>query len=437
MRAQALTGLIGMMAGGLSVGVAVKVVPPLEPPNRRTAESLYEPPSRRGDDIAFYEARASRDPYGARDRAVLASLYLARARGSGSDHDLARAEELARESDRLRSRRNAGTAEVLAATLMAQHKFAEAYEVMGKALARDSSDLVHRATLGEIALELGNYHEADRLFGSVALSRFEPAIGIRYARWLEVNGRSAEARALFETLRARLAGGFRIPAEQLAWLDLRIGELAARNGQPALAKSAFRRGLALLPDDARLLGALARLSADRGAWADAIQLGERALAQVLDPATLITLWEAHAATGNRDKAKEYERALEVALSGRPGAMHRAWALFLLDRGLKVNKVVTDALQELSVRRDVYGYDLAAWALLRAGRFVEAGRYADSAVSRGTCDAGLNYRAGRVALGAGDSTVARARLRRALEINPRFHPSLADTARRILEQLPEP
>jgi tetratricopeptide (TPR) repeat protein len=319
---------------------------------------------------------------------------------------------------------------------MARHEFAEASAVMHRELAGDSTDLIHRATLGEIALELGRYDEADRLFQSVALARFQPDIGVRYARWLEVNGRSAEALALFETIRARQAGAFRVPAEHLAWLDLRIGEMAARNGRPGLARSAWRRGLTLLPDDPRLLRALARLGADLGSWPDAIRLGEASLARAFDPATLVLLSEAYAAAGDSRRATECGHAFEVSISNAPERMHRDWALFALDHARNVDRVLSIARQDLRGRRDIYGFDLAAWALYRSGRPAEARTYADSAVSRGTRDPGLLYRAGRIALAAGDSAMARARLSRALETNPRFHAVLADSARRLLRALGE-
>jgi hypothetical protein len=58
-------------------------------------------------DITFYQARVARDPEGALDRAKLGALYLQRARQTGSPEDLIRAEQVARESFGLRTRKNA------------------------------------------------------------------------------------------------------------------------------------------------------------------------------------------------------------------------------------------------------------------------------------------------------------------------------------------
>ncbi len=61
-------------------------------------------PEVRDADIAFFTARAARDPYGAGDRARLASLLLARARATGRYEDLVSAEESARASLDLQAR---------------------------------------------------------------------------------------------------------------------------------------------------------------------------------------------------------------------------------------------------------------------------------------------------------------------------------------------
>jgi tetratricopeptide (TPR) repeat protein len=404
--------------------------------------SIQRPPSDtpqhqtvlRDADIAFYEARVARDPYGARDRAALGALYLGRGRATGNETDYRRAERLARESAHTRRRRNDGAASVLAGALMAQHRFVEAGQVMAQIVRDDPSDPTARATLGEIDLELGRYPQADSLFASVALARATGSIGPRYARWLEIHGRSAEARDLLTTLRADLATGFRAQPEQLAWFDLRLGDLAFRNGRLDLAAEAYQRGLAVMPDDPRLLTGLAQLRAAEGNWQEAIGLGERSLSALFDPVTLGILSDSYDAIGDSAKASDYARAMEVAVSRQPGAYHRGWALFLLDHHRRVPEMVTRATAELSTRRDVYGFDVAAWALHQAGRNQEADAAAREALHLGTRDGLLHFHAGMIALALGDSTRARTELRTALEINPHFHPRHAAEAERALSAL---
>ncbi len=388
----------------------------------------------RDEDVSFYEARVTRDPYGARDRAVLGALYLQRARFSGSEGDLLRAESLARASVTARHQRNAAALSVLISSLMAQHRFVEAHEAAGELLAQDSGDLGARATLGEVALELGRYDEAAQIFSSVALTRSATVIAPRYARWLELTGKSGEARQILEALRDSLATGFRVPAEQLAWLELRIGELAAKNGRADLARTNYARGLALLPEDPQLLAASARLSAAGGEWRDAITLAERALAGRFDPMTLALLAEAHGVLGDTLQAAEYARGMEVAVSKQPSGFHRGWALFLLDHGRRVDEMLDHARRDYESRTDVYGADLVSWALHRSGQDRAAAPYAAAALAQHTRDGLLYYHAGMIAYTLGDTSLARARLTEALAINPRFAPFAADTARATLATL---
>lgn len=412
------------------------------PPVRLTASLTARPPARlpantgaiRDADIGFYQARVARDPYGARDRAALGALYLARGRASGDASDYVRAESLATISLNTRHMRNSAATQVLVSALMAQHRFADARIMMLPEVQADSTDLVSQATLGEIALELGRYPEADSLFNQLSVVRTNTAIAPRYARWLELNGRSGEARELLIATRAQFENGFRVPPEQLAWFDLRIGELAFRNGRSDLAQSAFDRGLSIVPDDPRLLAAKARVAAARENWPEAIALGERAMATYFEPATLGLLSEAYEATGDSAKAGEYARAMEVSLSNQPGSYHRGWALFLLDHDRQVDRVLEKAGTELATRKDVYGYDVMGWALHQAGRDREAKAMADAALARHTRDAMLCYHHALIALSLKDSAQARSDLQQAIDISPDYRPGSGPSARAVLARL---
>lgn len=392
--------LAGLVAG---TGGALLGRDRLAPTGTVVAESTARRAAEvRDEDITFYEARAARDPYGARDRAMLAALYLERGRATGAESDLQAAERLARASTAVRLAHNDGAASVLAGTLVAQHKFVEAYTIMDAVLARDSGDAVVRATLGEIALELGRYPEADRLFAPLGIVALSPAVGPRYARWLELRGESGAARRLLEDLRAAQAEGFRVSPEQLAWYDLRIGDLAARHGRADLAEAAYRRGLALVPEDGRLLAARGWLALQRGARVEARRLGEEALALRYDPAALMLLAEVAERDGDSARATEYVAAVELATLGPASGFHRSAALFLLDRGVRVAEIRARALAELETRRDVHGYDVAAWALYRGGDPHGAAPLARAAMERRVGDAALEQRAAVIAAANGDT-----------------------------------
>ena len=79
------------------------------------------------------------------------------------------------------------------------------------------------------------------------------------------------------------------------------------------------------------------------------------------------LSDAYAALGDTTRSEEFARVLDVAVSKQPGAYHRAWSLFLLDHDRHVETVYKKIRTELATRKDVYGYDLLAWALHKQGR----------------------------------------------------------------------
>jgi tetratricopeptide (TPR) repeat protein len=371
-------------------------------------------------DIALYGERAARDPLGAADRSKLAELYLRRARETGSAEDLARAERAARASLALRDAHNSRTRQLLASALLAEHRFAEAADV-ARRLAADYPDVrAFRALLGECQLEVGDYAGADTTFRALAGAGAELAVAPRLARWHEMSGGTDDARRLLRRARdeaRRAAAG--MPREQLAWFALRLGEFELRHGRLDAADSALGSALATHPGDYRVLGALARLAAARGRDSLAVALGDEAIGRVLDPATLGVVGDAYARLGDAARAEEYYRTMEVAVLRQPGPYHRAWSLWLLDHRRHVARVTAKARAELRTRRDVYGYDLLAWALHRSGRDAAARAVMEKALARGTEDAQLFFHAGMIERALGHDAAARDWLRRALAANPAF------------------
>jgi tetratricopeptide (TPR) repeat protein len=384
--------------------------------------------------LALFQERARTDPYSAGDRASLAGLYLQRARETGDHEDVLRAEKEARESIRLRTAHNRKAYEVLALSLLEQHRFGEALEAARELASAEPENASYRALLGEVQLELGDYRAAAVTFGSLESARKSLDVAPRLARWAEISGRTAEARALLYAARERALAHTGLAPEQRAWFHLRVGDLELRSGRLDAAEEAFRAGLATFPDDYRLHVAMARLEAARGRWDEAVAHAEEALAVAPEPGTFALLSEIHTASGDPGAAAEYARGMEVSLSGANGAFHRAEGLFLLDRGLRVREVLATAQRELESRRDVYGHDLLAWALHRTGRHAEARAAMRSALAQGTRDALLLYHAGMIERSLGNREGARAYLEEALAVNPRFHPLHAPAAREALSCL---
>ena len=386
-------------------------------------------------DVAFFEARAERDPESATDRTRLASLYMQRARESGDDQDYVRAEQTARASLSLRTQRNGSAYVVLASALLAQHRFVEARDAARRLVADEPEVDAYRALLAETCLELGDYAAAGEAFDAISRSgRRSLAVAPRLARWAEIRGDTTAAREIMRDA-VRASGTMRdMPREQAAWFHLRLADLYLRQGRDRGAERELREGLVINPADHRLLAAMARLAAARQDWGEAIRWGDSAIAVTLDPATLGVVSDAHAALGDTAKAAEYVAAMEVAVGQQTGTYHRGWSLFLLDHGRRVPEVLAAAQSELAGRRDIYGYDLLAWALYKSGRAREARAPMAAALAQGTQDAMLMYHAGMVARAAGDREAARRYLERSLAISPLFDHAAPAIARAALDSL---
>ncbi|HXB27385.1 MAG TPA: hypothetical protein VNV25_21825, partial [Gemmatimonadaceae bacterium] len=63
---------------------------------------------------------------------------------------------------------------------------------------------------------------------------------------------------------------------------------------------------------------------------------------------------------------------------------------------RVPEVLRKARIELHTRRDIYGYDVLAWALYHSGRYAEAQRAMTIALSQGTKDPQLVFHASTIA-----------------------------------------
>ncbi|MBC7841692.1 MAG: hypothetical protein H7099_05245 [Gemmatimonadaceae bacterium] len=354
--------------------------------------------------IKVWHQALDADPTSALVMGQLAALHLQRAREGGSWEDYITAEDFARRSIAKRTNRNAGTSATLISILLAQHRFTEARLIAQELVQREPDIPEYRAALGEVAMELGDDATADTMFRSVWSNRSTLTIGARLARWLEINNHVTEARRLLMTSRDDAVSRGDVTTETKAWFALRVGDLELRAGRVRAAEEAFHYGLAIEPDDPRLLAAMARLAAARHDYRDVIDWGERAIGLQLDPATLGLVGDAYAALGNRAKADEYFRTLQVAVSMQPGAYHRAWSLYLLDHGMQVSDVLQKAQDELRERKDVYGYDIVAWALEKSGRHAEAQQAMRQALRLQTPDPLLLHHAQVIGI-ASDSTLA--------------------------------
>lgn len=311
-------------------------------------------------DIAFFEERVARDAVGAADRAMLAGLYLQRSRERGDPKDFAAAEHWARESLALRGGRNARALLVLASSLLAQHRFAEARR-WAESLVTHAPEPSHRALLGEIQLELGDYAAARRTFAGLLSERENLAVAPRLARWHELEGRPELARTLLVEAAALARRRGDLPREQRAWFELRIADLALRYQRFGEAERANAAGLAANPGDPRHLGLAVRIAAARGDWDAALRAAGPALNAGPDIATLALIGDVHAALGRCGEARRHWDRAEQAYAANPEPYARQWTLFRLQHAIALDSTRVLLEREIRGRPDALGWQLLALA----------------------------------------------------------------------------
>jgi tetratricopeptide (TPR) repeat protein len=386
--------VIAVIAAAVILGAGWTVAR-VQEPVRPAAGSAGQPElALRREHIAFYERRLAEDPGSAADLGQLAGLYLQRARESGDVEDYLRAEHAARRSLAIRSARNGKTRLVLASSLLARHRFPEALQEARALVAEQPEVSSYRALLGEIELEMGDYDAARATFATLAPVQRELAVAPRLARWVEIAGRTTEARRLLRRALADARARVDLPNEQLAWFHLRVGDLELRDGRLRAAEAVLRAGLALRPGDERLIAGMARLEAARRKWRRVIAYGDE-LGDRADIGTLALVGDAYAARGDSaDAARWYARA-EAKARATPEPFNRQWTLFRLEHGIHVRETLALLREEIRVRRDVYGYDQLALALLLSGEHRGARIAMAQALRMGTRDPMLVRHAGMI------------------------------------------
>jgi tetratricopeptide (TPR) repeat protein len=228
-----------------------------------------------------------------------------------------------------------------------------------------------------------------------------------------------------------------LQSENLAWLYYELGEYEVEAGDAASADAAYLQALSIHPGDYRALGALGKLRATHGRYAEAIVLYQKAIAVVPMPLYVAELGDLYAISGNQGEAeKQYALVKYIGLLGHINQVlhNRDLALFDADHDRNLGEALDLAQKELEVRHDIYTWDALAWALYKNGKIAEASNASEKALKFGTRDPLRLFHAAMIAEGLGHREQARSEMKEALQINPHFHLIYANTAQQRLATL---
>jgi len=390
--------------------------------------------------IRFYQARVQRDPDDARSQNALAELYLEAVRETGNEDYLPLALVAARASlAAVGPEKNVGGLTALAHAEFANHDFSAAREHALTLVPLNPGKGEPYAILGDARLELGDYDGASEAFAEMQRLSGDAGTETRPARLALLRGRTDDARSHFLAALTTSLALPQPPRETVAWCQWQLGETAFSAGDYGEAERRYREALTQNPDDFRALASLGRLQAARGDLLSAIDSYERAIRIVPVVDSMAALGDLDFISGrNKDAEARYELAEQLGEHSRvvhKSPYDRNLAIFHANHDLKLAEAYAAARDEYAAgRRDIYGADTLAWTALKAGRLKEAQSAIKEALKLGTRDPKLFYHAGMIARAAGDRSVAREQLQRALALNPGFDPQQSLVARRALQEL---
>jgi tetratricopeptide (TPR) repeat protein len=391
--------------------------------------------------IQFYQARVVKDPKDPASYRSLGAAYIQKTRETGDVAYYGLAERALKQALALRPTDRLATDVTtrLALVALSRHEFSDTLAYAERAIGYGTGQLFPYAVLGDTYLEIGEYDKAAEAYAKLETLSGAAYPSTRLAALQFLRGNVQEAIDEAERGVEALVND-KGPRENVAWAEFRLGELFFSSGDLTKAETAYRNALRRYAGYHWALGGLARVRAAQKRHDEAIRFYQQAMAVIPLPQYAAALGDVYARLGRSGEAAkqyalvEYVGALNVI---NKEVYNRDLALFYADHDLKLPRALELAERELQVRRDIYTYDVLAWALHKNQQQEAALRAMVEALRLGTKDARLLFHAGMIHRAGGDAEKAREYLQRAVATNPYFHVLQAEIAERTLSALGGP
>lgn len=389
--------------------------------------------------IDFWSVRAAKNPgdFISSNRWGIAEIDLARATGDIGAYLRAQA---AFDVTLQRDPTNAAALGYQGSVLVSLHRFVEAADLARGVMARRPNDPVALATLGDASLEIGDIETASDMYARAHALTPSAATLVRLSHVAFIGGDTEAARRFAHSaVAASRAEG--ATGERAAFYHYQFADVLISTGDLEAAAKAYKAALRADAHSFLARSGLARVAAVRGDVGQAIDQLSLAIDIVPQPQFLARRGDLYAlrrTAGDPERAAaDYATVDAIAtLAGETGSVYdRTLVLYLADHGLEPDRALRLSEAELTERKDVYGYDAAAWALLAAGRAVDAEAAMAKALAFGTRDAKLLYHAGLISAALGHDDRARGLLEDSLQLDASFDPLQVLRARQELARLP--
>jgi tetratricopeptide (TPR) repeat protein len=381
--------------------------------------------------IAQLQRAVRAQPQHAEASAALGLSYLQKVRESGDASFYARADAVLRDALR-RAPANLDALVGMGELALARHDFRAALGWGERARAAHPGPLAPYPILVDANVELGRYGVAEHELQRLVDLKPSLAAYARVAYLRELHGDLAGAVAAMR--RAVSAGGG--APENVAYVQTLLGNLEFERGRLGAARAAYGSALAGVAGYAPAAAGLAQIDAARGRFARAIARLRRVVARLPLPQYVVALGETELAAGRTRSARRdlaLVRAEQRLLRANGVDTDVDVALFQANHGSAAS-AVSLARRAWAQAPSTRSADALGWALTRGGRPAEGYAWGRRALRLGSRDATLLYHAGMSAAAAGRVPAARALLRRAIALNPRFSALYGPRAERTLRGL---
>lgn len=324
--------------------------------------------------------------------------------------------------------------------LVSLHRFDEARARAKATLAEQPDDPTSLATLGDASLELGDVSAARLAYERLAVVASGAAASVRLGHLAFIAGETATAIRYAKAAVTQSAEDEDVVGERAGFYRYQLADTLIATGDRKDAETAYRDAIAHDPRSFLAHAGLGRALAADGKVDAAIKELSAAIAIVPQPDMLARRADLYAIRDGSGDAKRADQDRQTVLAiaqlatSAGNVYDRTLSLYLANHGEQMARAVDLAAKELEIRKDVYGYDALAWALLADGRAADADAAIQTALGFGTKDAKILYHAGMIGLALGDTTRARSQLRAALELDPSFDALQVVRARAALAKL---
>jgi tetratricopeptide (TPR) repeat protein len=356
--------VIGMLALGASLYFRLTQPPPLK---RQPSDAVIE----------RAQKKLAQLPHVPELHAELAIAYMRKAREVGDPAFYKRAEVAVNRALELKPDHYTAV-KVMSWVLAGQHRFDEALPWAQRAANMQPNDPFNYGTMGDAYLESGYYDEAAEAFQKMVNLR--PGIN-SYSRAAQLRELFGDREGAIEIMKMAVKAASPRDSENLAWAQVRLGQMYFRQDDLANAEAQFQAALTTHADYYLALAALAKVRPQP----EAITLMEKVVALSPIPHYLVELGDLYAAAGRQqDAARLFERFEQICLEA-DGEFDHELAIYYADHGKNLDRAIEIMRRDLEKNKDIGAYDTLAWALYKAGRREEARAAIRQAMRLGTQD----------------------------------------------------